>query len=619
MLLRSMRKGFLSAIFLGLLVLGAVGLIFSDTHSMFQNGYSKTDAATVDGSPIKIAEFNSRVTNVLRQQQIPTAAAYQMGLINNILTGEIFEILVKKDAAKLGIRIEDRIIAEQIKTLITPYKSANTSDHAALKKFLETQGMSEKQLVGTLRDELTSKILKSTISSASYVPEALISSIQSYHGMTKDVEIVFTPNSSIAIKTQPSDKDLEAYYNERTIDFMNPESRDVTVAILDTSKIAKPTISEADVKASYEENKDKFSIPVSADVEQSLIGDEAKAKAIADAVKAGKSMSDAVKSVTGDAKAYQGKNNFTKDGLASDITTPVFAGKAGDVIGPVKSALGFHVIQLIELKDAHSKSYDSVKDKIRKELEDEKSGNALYDVTGDIEDRLANGETYEGLSKEYPMTITHLKALSRNTKADKTGTFAENEFQTIVTKAYSLKDSTPSEMSDFVTGKLYSVRADKISPAVAKPFVEVKSEILKDWTADQQAQENLLSAQKRVDDLVSGKIKFDTLNPTKVDNLSHAGSTAVAKDVTERFMSAEKGKFMLAISRDKGGIYIGRVTSVTLPKDVKVDDASRKSVEGNVSDASYMAYMESLQTKYPVTINDALLARTYGKVDNGNQ
>lgn len=613
MLLRSMRKGFLSAIFLGLLVMGAVGLIFSDWHGMFQNGYSKTDVAIVDGTPIKIAEFNNRVTHVLRQQQIPVVEAYQMGLIKNLLTNEIFEILVKKDAAKLGIRIEDRIIAEQIKTLIAPYKSATVNDRDALKKFLEIQGMSEKQLVATLRDELTSRILKSTLSSASYVPDALLSDLQAYHGMTKNLEVVFTPNSSITLKEQPSDAELQSYYQERSAGFMNPESRDVTVAVLDSSKIAKPVVTDADIKAFFDENHDQFSLPASVDVEQSLLDDETKAKAVADAVKAGTPMADAVKQATGHEKAFQGKNNFSKDGLPSEIATPVFAAKTGDVIGPVKSALGYHVIRLLALKEAQTASFDSVKDKIRKELEDEKSGNAVYDVTGDIEDRLANGETYEALTKDYPLTLTSLKALKKDAKAT---SWTDKEFQIILTKAFGMKDATPSEMTDLSPNKLYSIRVDKISPAMAKPFAEVKADILKKWTDDQKSQQNLLTAQKRVDDLIAGKIQFATLNPSPIHALSHAGNTTLAKDVTERFMAAEKGKFILAISRDKNGIYIGRVTDVSLPQENKIDDASRKTTEANIADAGYMAYMESLQTKYPVTINDALLARTYGKTTN---
>ena len=188
MLLRTMRKGFLSAIFLGLLVLGAVGLVFSDWTGSFKGGTGSTNVAEIDGTPIKIAEFNNRVSRVLRDQQIPPAAAYQMGLINNILNGEIFEILIKKDAAKLGIKVEDRIVAGQIKALITPYKSDKVSDKDALKKFLEMQGMSEKQLVAALRDDLTTKILKATIATSSYTPDALMSNLQAYKGINKNIE-----------------------------------------------------------------------------------------------------------------------------------------------------------------------------------------------------------------------------------------------------------------------------------------------------------------------------------------------------------------------------------------------------------------------------------------------
>ena len=617
MLLRSMRKGFLSALFLGLLVLGAVGLIFSDWNGMFKGGFNKTDVAKVDGTPIKIAEFNSRVTRTLRQQNIPEAVAYQMGLISNLLNGEIFELLVKKDAAKLGIRLEDRIVAQQIKEMIAPLKTGNVTDREALKKFLEMQGMSEKQLVAALRDDLTGKILKSTVASANYVPSALVSDLMAYKGIAKNIEVAFLPNSSVSIKAEPSDKDLETYYNDRAAGYMLPETRDITVAILDVSKIAKPTISDADIKAAYEDDKDSYAIPASADVEQSLIDDEAKAKAVADAVKGGKSMSDAVKQFTGNTKAFQGKNNFAKDGLPADIADPVFAGKAGDVIGPIKSALGYHVIQLVGLKEAQTASFDSVKEKIRKEIEDEKSGNAAFDVTNDIEDRLANGETYESLTKEYPLTLTSFKALQKDAK--KEATFSEKEFQTIIGKAYSLKDSTPSELSDLGSAKLYSVRVDKIDAAKARPLAEVKADILKKWKQDNQSQANLLTAQKHVDDLTAGKVKFETLNPTTIKSVTHAGNDALAKDVTERFMSAEQGKFIMAISKDKDGIYVGRVTSVTLPKDIKIDDAARKGIESDAANASYMAYMESLQTKYSVTINDALLARTYSKTQSDTQ
>lgn len=616
MLLRSMRKGFLSAIFLGLLVLGAVGLIFSDWHGMFQNGYSKTDVAIVDGTPLKISEFNSRVTHTLRQQQISPDEAYQAGLINSLLTGEVFNILVKKEAERLGIRVEDRLIAKQIKTFIAPYKSDKTTDQEALKKFLEIQGLSEKQLVAALRDDLTSKILKSSFSTGFYLPDAFISDIQAYRGMTKDVDVVFTPNATIKLKSQPTDADLESYYTQKSTAFMNPETRDITVAILDTSKISKPEVSDSEIQASFDENKDKFEVAASAELEQSVVDNQEKAALIAELLKSGKSMPDAVKKVTGKTDAAQEKNIFSKDALPSQISTPVFLGKSGDVIGPIKTPLGYHVIRLIALKDAHTAPFESVKDKIRKDLQDEKLGNAVYDVTSAIEDRLANGESYESIAKDYPLTVTSFKSLEQTSKPAKTHPFSDKEFETILIKAYSLKDTTSTEMADFSSNKLYSVRVDKISAAMPKPFKTVKSDILKQWVSDHQSQENLISAQKRVEDLISGKIQFKSLSPITIRGLSHAGATSLPKDVIERFMLAEKGEFILAFSKDKEGLYIGRVTSVMLPQNVKSDPSLRQSIESVFSDSNYMGYMDFLQTKYPVKINEALLARTYGKAEN---
>lgn len=82
MLLRSMRNGFLSAIFLGLLVMGAMGLILSDWNGMFRGGVTATDVAVVDGEPIKIQDFHNRLSNALRSRNIDPKDAYQLGLVD---------------------------------------------------------------------------------------------------------------------------------------------------------------------------------------------------------------------------------------------------------------------------------------------------------------------------------------------------------------------------------------------------------------------------------------------------------------------------------------------------------------------------------------------------------
>lgn len=619
MLLRSMRKGFLSALFLALLVLGVFSLILSDNTGTLRGRIGTGNIAEVDGTAIKLQEFNSRVSRILREQNIPPASAYEMGYINNVLNDEVFELLIQKDALDMGIRVEDRLIAEQIKSLITPLKYSGLSDKDALKKFLELQGMTEKQLVATLRGDFTSRILKATVSSASYVPKSLVKDLETFASATKNIDVVFIPNSSISVKPLPSDAELQTYYQTKSGAFMKPEIRDITIAILDTSKIKKPVVSESDVKAAYDENPDKFQTPEQVNVDQSLLDDERQAKEIVTAIKAGSSMEDAVKKVTGDTKSFQGKNSFAKDGLPTEIGTPVFAGKSGDVIGPIKSALGYHVIKLIDRTPAQTTPFAKVKEKIREELQSEQSSNVIFDVTNDIEERLANGETYSAISKDYPLTTSSLYSLTKDSKVDKKTALTEKDFEKIHTKAFAAKDEQPSELVDLSDAKVFSVKTDKIIPSTPQPFSEVKSKILELWTTENQTKKNIIEAQKKIDDLTANKIKFSSLNPTSYPAIGRKGDDKIAKDVMGRILNAETGKYILAISNDKNGIYISRVNSVTLPKEVKDDKEAQDSLIADIANVNFMSYMESLQTKYPVRINDELIKRVYDRKDTSNE
>lgn len=617
MILRSMRSGFFSKAFLGLLVLGGASLVFTDWNGMFRGGgINKTDVAKIDGTPIKISEFSNRVNHVIRNQQIDAATAYKVGLIDNILSSEIYDIQMKKNALDLGIRVEDRIVAEQIKQLIAPLKKEGVDDKTALKKFLEMQGLTELQLVASLRDELTSNILKSAISSGSYAPQSLVNGILAYKNQTRNIDVAFFPNSDITIKETPSDKDLEAFYQSLSSSFMMPETRDVTIAVLDSSKIAKPTVTEDDIKLAFEDNKDKFTVPEQAELEQALLSDEAKAKQVVEATKSGKSLKDAVKEVTGDEKAYLPKNSFGKDGLPTDISTPVFAAKSGDIIGPIKSPLGFHVIRLDNLVASHTADLSTVKDSIRKELEAEKSSNAVYDVTSKIEDRLANGEKFESIASGLPMTFVTLKNINTTSAAPKELSFAGKNTDIVMKKIFTVQEGTASELTEVSDNALFSVRLDKLTPAAPQPFAKVKEEVLRKWTEQNRIQENLLKTQKLVDELNSGKENASTLKTVSIKDFSRQATKDIAKDVVDTVMAAESGKYIMAISHEKSGIYVARVNSVSLPKaDTTQNADAKKQVESDMASSAYMTYLGSLQNKYPAKINSDLLKRVFDKTE----
>ncbi len=147
----------------------------------------------------------------------------------------------------------------------------------------------------------------------------------------------------------------------------------------------------------------------------------------------------------------------------------------------------------------------------------------------------------------------------------------------------------------------------------------MKSKILELWTTENQTKKNIIEAQKKIDDLTAGKIKFAALNPTSYPSIGRKGDDKIAKDVMGRILNAETGKYILAISTEKNGIYISRINSVTLPKEVKGDKETQDGLIADIANVNFMSYMESLQTKYPVRINDELIKRVYDRKDTSNE
>jgi peptidyl-prolyl cis-trans isomerase C len=59
---------------------------------------------------------------------------------------------------------------------------------------------------------------------------------------------------------------------------------------------------------------------------------------------------------------------FQRDSMAPEFTDPVFAAKVGDIIGPIKTLYGYHVVKVIERKPGTQLTYDEVELRVKGEM-----------------------------------------------------------------------------------------------------------------------------------------------------------------------------------------------------------------------------------------------------------
>jgi peptidyl-prolyl cis-trans isomerase C len=137
-------------------------------------------------------------------------------------------------------------------------------------------------------------------------------------------------------------------------------------------RTVKARTTDEAVKKWYDEHAVQFAKP-QAKARHILVADEAEAKAIYAEVSAARAtFADvAMKKSTDKGSAKEGGDLgwFEKQRMVPEFAEAVFAGKKGDLIGPVKTKFGFHIIEIEEMRD--SVPVEDVSDKIKEKLREE--------------------------------------------------------------------------------------------------------------------------------------------------------------------------------------------------------------------------------------------------------
>lgn len=154
-------------------------------------------------------------------------------------------------------------------------------------------------------------------------------------------------------------------------------------------------VTEADAKSMYDSNKERFShdaqvharhilLNVEKDADDAKVAEvKERAEAIAkEAKKPGADFEALAKEKSEGPTASNGGDLgfFEKTRMVPEFAEAAFAMKPGEISEPVKSDFGFHIIQLVDTKEAGSTSFDEAKEQIMAQLERQKFGESMNEL-----------------------------------------------------------------------------------------------------------------------------------------------------------------------------------------------------------------------------------------------
>jgi foldase protein PrsA len=141
--------------------------------------------------------------------------------------------------------------------------------------------------------------------------------------------------------------------------------------ILEKAVAPQVHVSDADVKAYFDKNHAVFDKPAQVKARHILVADQAKANEVLAKLKAGGSWDALAKQYSTD-PASKDKGGelgyFGRGQMVPQFQDAAFGAKVGQIVGPIKSPFGYHIIQVEDKKPAVKATLASTSDQIKQQL-----------------------------------------------------------------------------------------------------------------------------------------------------------------------------------------------------------------------------------------------------------
>ncbi|WP_043749197.1 peptidyl-prolyl cis-trans isomerase, partial [Imhoffiella purpurea] len=456
-------------------------------------------AATVNGAEITARDLDRRVQQTRFELRQRLGAAYDAaGFDDKTLRAEVLddmirEVLLLDTTRRLGLRVSDQEVQMQILSE-RAFLRDGRFDQEAYERALQLQGLSPAMFEHQLRQQLAGMQLVRSVAASEFMSRSELADYQRLADQKREISYVRFAAADYADAVEPDDAAIQDYYEAHASDFQTPEQVKLDYIPLDSSTLAsKVSVTEEELRQQYESEKGRFVVPERRQVRHILLtlpkdADEEAATSTLDEIEkirerilAGESFEELAKTYSKDpgSAAKGGDLGMVEKGVMDPaFERAAFDLPVGEVSDPVRSAFGYHLIEVTSIEPEKARPFEEVRDTLRTDVAKQKADSLYYDLG----ERLANivyesPDSLEPAAEELGLTIEHSDWVGRDGGS---GILASPK---VVAAAFSdevLKDGINSDMLEPDRDQLQAIVlrvVDHREPST-KPLEEVREEIL---------------------------------------------------------------------------------------------------------------------------------------------
>lgn len=513
---------------------------------------SENDLATVGDTSITMMDFDNAKRQYLDNFRRQMGQSFKPNMLDTAeARASILAALISDRAISLEIASEYMNVGEADAINLVKQAPAFQRDGKfsteAYQQFLNSMGKSDEQFVLELRRDLTRQMLLSSVSQTTQASNTVAQRIHDLLTEERTIRTFEIKPTAFLKSVSVTDAEAQSYYDQNKSLFAVPESVDIEYVVLSPESYKNIKASEDDIKTFYEQNLQRFSTPEERRASHILIAvnnekSDADAKKEADEIykqlQADPSkFAQLAKSKSADpGSARQGGDLgfFQKGMMVPEFDNGVFSGKKGDLVAPVKTQFGYHIIKIVDVKPAQAKPLKEVRGEIEALYQQQAAIRAFAEDAENFSNMVyEQSESLQPVAERFGLKIQTVKNVTRD--------FEDQLINPNVIEALYgfdvLEDKRNSNAIEVASNTLLSARVTAHHKQTVKTFDEVKGDIVA------------------------------TLKNQKATEAARAqGSADIAKLLDKKSASGKFGD-KTVISRERPGAYAYEVVTAALRPD----------------------------------------------------
>ena len=301
-----------------------------------------------------------------------------------------------------------------------------------------------------------------------------------------------------------TEADQQAYYDANPDVFTLPETRDITYVWLTPSMIQdQMQVADGAIEALYQARIAEFVQPERRLVERLVYLDQARADDAISRLEAGEATFEDLVDERGLSLADIDLGDVSRDDLRS-AGDAVFAAGPGEVVGPFNSPLGPALFRMNAVLAAQETTLEEATPDLRDELAAEAARDFINDSANGIIDLVAGGAALEALADRTDMEMGTI-----NWTADVAeGIAAYDAFRR---EAAQISEGEFAELHDLADGGIFALRLDGITPPTLQPLDEVRDAVRTAWQV-QARQDAVIAKAEEIATDIQPLTDFTTLD-----------------------------------------------------------------------------------------------------------